>query len=197
MFTGLIEAVGVLESFTETDTGRRFRLLATALAADLALGESLAVNGCCLTVVGTADGSVGFDLLAETLDRTNLGTLETGSRLNLERALAANARLGGHFVQGHVDTTVRLLEIQSRNSDLGLTFELPPEFARMVIPKGSIALNGVSLTISDLADDRLTVWIIPHTRSHTNLGDLRVGDRVNVEYDVLAKYAARQLQTSP
>jgi riboflavin synthase len=194
MFTGLVEAVGSLESFIATDVGRRFRLLAPDIAADLTLGESLAVNGCCLTVVGTADGTVEFDLLAETLECTNLGALKPGSRLNLERALAANARLGGHFVQGHVDATARLLAIQSKGSDLGLTFELPAEFARYVIPKGSIALNGVSLTIAELADDRLTVWIIPHTSGHTNLGDLRAGDPVNVEYDVLAKYAARQLQ---
>ncbi len=192
MFTGLVEAIGTLESFTDTPGGRRFRLRAPGLASQLTLGESLATNGCCLTAVATTTETIDFDLLAETLDRTNLGKLEPGSRLNLERALAANARLGGHFVQGHVDATVALIDVTARGPDLGLTIELPAAFARYVIPKGSIALNGVSLTIADLAADRLTIWIIPHTRDHTNLGDLRPGDPINVEYDVLAKYAARQ-----
>ncbi len=197
MFTGLVEAVGRLEDFVDTAAGRRFRLRAPRLASDLVLGESLAVNGCCLTATATAGEIVTFDLLAETLDRTNLGALKPGSRLNLERALAANGRLGGHFVQGHVDAAVPLLGIAKNGPDLGLTFALPPAFARYVIPKGSIALNGVSLTIADLADDQLTVWIIPHTLSHTNLGDLRADDRANVEYDVLAKYAARQVRPEP
>lgn len=192
MFTGLIEAVATLER----SSGTRFHLQVPGFADDLTLGESLAVNGCCLTVVATKAGTVEFDLLGETLNRTNLGGLGVGARVNLERALAANGRLGGHFVQGHVDSTVRLLEAESCGTDLGLTFELPAEFAQLVIPKGSIALNGVSLTVADLAESHLRVWIIPHTRDHTNLGDLCKGDLINVEYDVLAKYAARQLRAA-
>ncbi len=197
MFTGLVETTGTLMKFTETRAGRILRIEAPTLAAEAALGESIAVNGCCLTVADTEDGVLVFDLLAETLRRTNLGALAPGRTVNLERALAANARLGGHFVQGHIDTTVPVAAIDADGPDLGLTFALPTAYSRYVIAKGSIAINGVSLTIADLHPESLRVWIIPHTRSLTNLGDLIVGDMVNVEYDVLAKYAERSLGYTP
>ncbi len=194
MFTGLVESVGTLISFNATPAGRTLQLSAPAIASQLALGESLAVNGCCLTVTGTEGDTVRFDLLAETLNRTNLGRLTPGSRVNLERALAASARLGGHFVQGHVDRTTHVAQLNHRGADLGITIDLPADFARYVIPQGSIAINGVSLTVAELREADLTVWIIPHTLQETNLGNLSVGDPVNVEFDVLAKYAARQLE---
>jgi len=153
----------------------------------------VAVNGCCLTVADIAGSVLRFDLLHETLARTNLGALAIGSTVNLERALAANGRLGGHFVQGHIDCTAAVLEVDDQGLDLGLTFELPAELARYAVAKGSIAINGVSLTISDLGSDRFRVWIIPHTRQHTNLGRLKPGDRVNLEFDLLAKYTERLL----
>jgi riboflavin synthase len=193
MFTGLVETTAAVRDFSATDAGRTLVLAAPALAREAVLGESIAVNGCCLTVAEILPDALRFDLLAETLRVTNLGALQPGARVNLERALAANARLGGHFVQGHVDTTAAGLEISAAGPDLGLTFELPDAFARYVVPKGSIAINGVSLTVATLAADRFTVWIIPHTRAETNLGDLRVGERVNLEFDLLAKYAERLL----
>lgn len=191
MFTGLVEKTGILRDFTDTPEGRRLHIATSEL--EVALGESVAVNGCCLTVAEILPDALRFDLLGETLARTNLGDLAPGSRVNLERALAANARLGGHFVQGHIDDATRVLAVREQGPDLGLTFELPEKFARYVIAKGSIAINGVSLTVATLEANRFGVWIIPHTRAETNLGDLRVGDRVNLEFDVLAKYVERML----
>jgi riboflavin synthase len=191
MFTGLVETTGILEAFTDTPEGRTLRVAAPDISPTH--GESIAVNGCCLTVAAAANGILKFDLLAETLRRTNLGALAPGRRVNLERALAASARLGGHFVQGHIDAAVPVLRVAEERADLGLTFALPPEFARYVIAKGSIAINGVSLTVADLDAGSFRVWIIPHTRASTNLGELTPGDAVNIEFDILAKYAERIL----
>jgi len=195
MFTGLVEAIGVVCSLDQRGDAARLRL-ETALAGELSLGESLAVNGCCLTVTGKDDG-VAFDLLVETLNRTNLGTLQTGSRVNLERALRADGRFGGHFVQGHIDTTANVIAADSKGTDFHLLIEIPASGAGYFIEKGSIAVNGVSLTVASLAEDHFGLWIIPHTLEETNLGDLKAGDRVNLEYDMLAKYAERQLKNRP
>jgi riboflavin synthase len=151
------------------------------------------VNGCCLTVTSTGDGVASFDLLGETLALTNISALNSGSRVNLERALRADGRFGGHFVQGHVDTTAEVLFAETKGADLNLIIALPKAGARYFIEKGSIAVNGVSLTVASLAEDRFGLWIIPHTLQQTNLGDLKSGDRVNLEYDMLAKYAERQI----
>jgi len=191
MFTGLVESQGVLVHFSDTAAGRSLHVEAPGIAT--AIGDSISVNGCCLTVAKTDGPALGFDLLRETLDRTNLGSLSIGARINLERALAANARLGGHFVQGHIDCASTLLEVRDLGSDLGLTFGLPQEFSRYVVAKGSIAVNGVSLTVASLDAKSFTVWIIPHTRAETNLGALAPGDRANLEFDLLAKYAERLL----
>jgi riboflavin synthase len=195
MFTGLVESTGTVGRFEETSTCRRLHVNSHGLdsGGGVAIGDSVAVNGCCLTVAEIAGDALRFDLLHETLARTNLGSLTSGSRVNLERALAANARLGGHFVQGHIDCTAAVLSVDEKGPDLGLTFELPGEYARYVVEKGSIAINGVSLTVAALDEKSFTVWIIPHTRSATNLGELRAGDRVNLEFDMLAKYAERLL----
>lgn len=194
MFTGLVESVGILHRFTATPEGRHLFIEPThSEAFTTALGDSVAVNGCCLTVAGHEGPLLRFDLLDATLRATNLGDLAPGSRVNLERALAANARLGGHFVQGHVDGTCTVLEVTSAGPDLGLRFELRPDFARYLVAKGSIALNGVSLTVAELGETDFRVWIIPHTQAMTNLGDLRPGSAVNFEVDVLAKYAERLL----
>ena len=193
MFTGLVETTTPLLAFAETADGRSLELERPAAFDDLRLGDSIAVNGCCLTVARFDDRSLRFDLLAETLRRTNLGAVEPGQRVNLERALTAHARLGGHFVQGHIDEAVEVLAVEEVGADLGLTFALPATFARYVVAKGSIAINGVSLTVADLDADRFRVWLIPVTRSETNLGELSVGDRVNLEFDLLAKYTERLL----
>ena len=192
MFTGLVESLGTVRSLEKRGDAARL-ILETPLALELSLGESLAVNGCCLTVTTKEASSASFDLLGETLARTNLGHLAAGSRVNLERALRADGRFGGHFVQGHIDTTAKVISAENKNADLLLLIELPLAGARNFIEKGSIAVNGVSLTVSLLGEDRFGLWIIPHTLQETNLGYLKVGDRVNLEYDMLAKYAARQI----
>ena len=192
MFTGLVEAIGGVRALEERGDGSRL-ILETSIARELSLGESLAVNGCCLTVTSTGDGVASFDLLGETLALTNISALNSGSRVNLERALRADGRFGGHFVQGHVDTTAEVLFAETKGADLNLIIALPKAGARYFIEKGSIAVNGVSLTVASLAEDRFGLWIIPHTLQQTNLGDLKSGDRVNLEYDMLAKYAERQI----
>ena len=191
MFTGLVEAVGTIRSLEHRGDAARLTL-ETRLATELHLGESLAVNGCCLTVTSKENGA-SFDLLLETLNRTNLGTLQPGSRVNLERALRADGRFGGHFVQGHIDTTAKVVATDSKGADLNLLIEIPSSGSKYFIEKGSIAVNGVSLTVASLGEDHFGLWIIPHTLQETNLGDLKAGDCVNLEYDMLAKYAERQL----
>ena len=192
MFTGLIETIGAVRVLEQRGEGARLQL-GTSLATELSLGESLAVNGCCLTVTDLKEQWVSFDLLGETLVRTNLGALNEGSRVNLERALRADGRFGGHFVQGHMDTTAEVISAEKKGEDLQLRIELPGAGARYLVEKGSIAVDGVSLTVATLAENAFTLWIIPHTLRETNLGDLGSGDRVNLEYDMLAKYAERQL----
>ncbi len=193
MFTGLVETPGIVRRFEESLSARHLHLDVPPLPGGMAIGDSVAVNGCCLTVAEIDGTRLRFDLLGETLARTNLGASLPGMRVNLERALLANARLGGHFVQGHIDGTAEVLDIREQGPDLGLTFTLPQDCARYLVAKGSIAVNGVSLTIAWLDEDRFGVWIIPHTRAETNLGDLRKGDLVNLEVDLLAKYTERLL----
>lgn len=192
MFTGLVESIGTVRSLEKRGDAARL-ILETPLAVELSLGESLAVNGCCLTVTTKDADLASFDLLGETLTRTNLGHLAAGSRVNLERALRADGRFGGHFVQGHIDTTAKVISADITNADLNLLIELPPAGARYLIEKGSIAVNGVSLTVASLDEGHFGLWIIPHTLQETNLGDLRAGSPVNLEYDMLAKYAERQI----
>jgi riboflavin synthase len=192
MFTGLVEAVGIVRSLEKRGEAARLTL-ESPLSGELSLGESLAVNGCCLTVTSQNGNSASFDLLVETIDRTNLGTLSPGARVNLERALRADGRFGGHFVQGHIDTTAGVISAERNGVDLNLVIAIPEGGGRYLIEKGSIAVNGVSLTVASLAGDRFGLWIIPHTLQETNLGDLGPGDRVNLEFDMLAKYAERQL----
>ena len=193
MFTGLIEEVGRVRWIRRSEDGTQLQLLAPGMAADLREGESVAVNGCCLTATSIRDGGITFDLLAETLERTNLRTLRPESPVNLERALAADGRLGGHFVQGHVDCTARVLQFTAKGADYRLEVELPGAFAPYAAFKGSIALNGISLTIAELLPASFVVWIIPHTRRATNLAGLQPNDVLNIEFDLLAKYVERML----
>lgn len=197
MFTGLVEEVGECQWLRQTSSAIQLTLLAKKVTAGLRTGDSVAVNGCCLTVTAHRREQVVFDLLDETLQRTNLGKLRPGSPVNLERALAADGRLGGHFVQGHVDGVGSVIAVGPRGADLKLEVEFPPEFARYVAWKGSITINGVSLTVAEVADRSLAVWLIPHTRKMTNLDQLAVGDAVNLEFDILAKYAERVLAYAP
>jgi len=166
-------------------------VIAPRTASRVTRGESVAVNGCCLTVATHRDKQLMFDLLEETLERTNLGGVKPGDPVNLERALRVDGRLGGHFVQGHIDCTAQVVSVTEKGPDVRLEISLPEDFARYATFKGSIAVNGVSLTIAELGPKSFTVWIIPHTLEATNLGDLQDGDTVNLEFDVLAKYVER------
>ena len=192
MFTGIVEACGTVAGIQPAEGGARLTIGAP-FAGDLGIGESVAVNGACLTVTGidAASGTFAFDLLAETLRVTNLGDLKTGDPVNLERALAVGDRLSGHFVQGHVDCTSEILAFEKVGQDHRLEIALPADFARYIVRKGSICVDGISLTAADLAEDRFTIWIIPHTTEVTNLKSAKAGRRVNLEFDLLAKYLER------
>ena len=176
-----------------TDRGTELRITAPGISSSLQIGDSVAVNGCCLTVTAMENGDVAFDLLEETIARTNLRDLALESPVNLERALAANGRIGGHFVQGHIDCTARVLSFEPKGADHRLEVELVPRFAQYVVEKGSIALDGISLTIAELLPASFVVWIIPHTRRETNLNRLQKGSMLNLEFDLLAKYVERFL----
>ena len=176
-----------------TDRGTQLQLSAPKLASAVAVGDSVAVNGCCLTLSSRRDDQLTFDLLEETLDRTNLKQLRRDSPVNLERALAAGAPLGGHFVQGHIDCSAKVISFERPADDYRLEIELPADFAHYAAYKGSVAINGISLTIAELLEKSFAVWIIPHTKRHTNIDKIEAGDRVNIEFDILAKYVERML----
>ncbi|HXW05287.1 MAG TPA: riboflavin synthase [Vicinamibacterales bacterium] len=190
MFTGLIESVGEIASMAPVPGGFRLEVR-TGLAPDLRPGDSLAVNGVCLTAVAISDGTVAADVSPETARVTSLGTLQPGSLVNLERPLRADARLGGHFVQGHVDATGTIAAIEPEGDSHRVAVTYPRALAANLVSRGSIAVDGISLTLASVEDDRFTVQIIPYTWAHTNLRCARVGRAVNLECDILGKYVAR------
>jgi riboflavin synthase len=192
MFTGLIEEVGEVVA-PASDSCRRLQVTAPRLAKKSRNGDSIAVNGCCLTLTSQRGNRLTFDLLEETIARTNLKNLRRNDAVNLEGALSAEGRLGGHFVQGHIDCVSRIVAFQKEGPDFRLEVELPAEFAQYVVSKGSIALNGISLTVAEALPKSFVVWIIPYTKRHTNLDRARAGDPANVEFDILAKYVERLL----
>jgi riboflavin synthase len=194
MFTGLVREVGEVVWLRRSGQAVQLLVKAPRTAGRTRPGESIAVNGCCLTVTAQRDGQFMFDLLDESMERTNFRALKPGSPVNLERALRVESRLGGHFVQGHVDCTVEVLAIEEKGADLRLDIALPGAFSRYLAYKGSVAVNGVSLTVAEVGPEKFSVWIIPHTLEHTNLGDLEPGDLVNLEFDILAKYVERLLE---
>ncbi|MES2474939.1 MAG: riboflavin synthase [Verrucomicrobiota bacterium] len=192
MFTGLVEAVGSVIQLEKL--GEQARLtLDLPFSAELALGESVAVNGCCLTVAEMAAEGISFDLLAQTLAVTSLGGLLSGSLVNLERAMMAGARFGGHFVQGHVDGTGKISRLEARGQDHVLGVSLPPDIHRLCIDKGSLTIDGISLTIAEIGADEAVFWITPHTWEHTHLHHAHLGQTVNLEVDLLAKYVDKLL----
>jgi len=189
MFTGLIEEVGSVRRIRATDRGTQLQLAAPRMAGNIRAGDSISVNGCCLTVAAHRRENIEFDLVQETIARTNLGALKRDSPVNLERALAADDRLGGHFVQGHIDCTANIVAFEE--SDSRLEIALPPKGVRYIAEKGSIAVNGISLTIAEVKQASFVAWIIPHTRRSTNLKTAQPGELVNLEFDILAKYVER------
>ena len=193
MFTGLIEEVGHVLWIRMTDRGTQLQVTAPKLAPTVAVGDSVSVNGCCLTISAHRAEQLTFDLLEETLDRTNLKQLRRESPVNLERALVAGAPLGGHFVQGHIDCAAKVISFERTGEDYRLEVDLPPDFAHYAAYKGSVAINGISLTIAELLEKSFAVWIIPHTKRHTNIDSIEPGALLNIEFDILAKYVERML----
>ncbi len=190
MFTGLIEDVGAVDSVDRSDDGARLRI-STQLASEIAEGDSVAVNGCCLTATGVGDGSFETEAMNQTLQVTALDAVEEGSKVNLELAMKASDRLGGHIVQGHVDGVGEVAAVEDDGFARRIRIDLPTQLLRYVVDKGSLTLDGVSLTVADLGDSWAEVSLIPETLERTNLADLAPGNRLNVECDVIAKYVER------
>lgn len=197
MFTGIVEALASVARVVDEPPGKRLLLRAGTIAADAHLGDSIAVNGCCLTVISIDRDLLGFEAGPETLARTNLGRLASGGNVNLERSLKLDDRLGGHLVTGHIDGIGSLIERRDEGAWSTFWFQAPPALMRQMVSKGSIAIDGVSLTLVDVRDDRFSVALIPHTLAATTLGQLAAGDPVNLETDLLAKYVERQLAFRP
>jgi riboflavin synthase len=194
LFTGIIESVGTLAALEPRGSVVGVAVDAPAIAPGVRIGDSIAVNGTCLTVTRIDAGRLHFDAVRETLERTALGDQRVGARLNLERAMRADGRLDGHIVQGHVDGTGRVADLARDGDDVRFAVECGSEIARYLVPKGSVAIDGVSLTVVDVSSAGFDVALIPHTLAETNLGDRRLGDRVNLEADVLGKYVVRYLE---
>jgi len=193
MFTGLIEEVGSVIAVRGGDRSAQLQIAAPQIAKKIRTGDSVAVNGCCLTLSSQRGDQLIFDLLEETIGRTNLKVLRPDIPVNLERALSSDGRFGGHLIQGHIDCASPILAFEERAGDHRLEVQLPAEFAHYVVSKGSIAMDGISLTVAEVLPKSFAVWIIPHTKRHTNLDRAEAGDLLNLEFDILAKYVERML----
>jgi riboflavin synthase len=193
MFTGLIEEVGTVIAVNTSKSGNQLKIAAPRVAKKIRRGDSLAVSGCCLTLNSRRGDELIFDLLEETIARTNLKTLQRNQLVNLERAVAASERFGGHFIQGHIDCVSPVIAYEKSGADFRLEIELPDAFAHYVARKGSIAVDGISLTVADVFPKSFVAWIIPYTKTHTNLDRVRAGDLMNLEFDITAKYVERMV----
>lgn len=193
MFTGIVEETGRVVAFEHKAAAWRLVIAVSLVAQGTVIGDSIAVNGCCLTVVDCAVGTLCFDLLEETVRLTNFSQVGAGGVVNLERSLRPDGKMGGHFVTGHVDGPGEIAVLEPRGADRYLRVQYPTQYHGLLVPKGSIAIDGVSLTVVEVQDDWFSIWLIPHTMEATNLGGRRAGDRVNLEFDMLAKYIDRQL----
>lgn len=197
MFTGLVEEVGRVVSFAPAQNAWSLQLAAQAVPKDVAVGDSVAVNGCCLTLVRFEAGHLWFELLEESRRLTSFSELQAGSLVNLERSLKPESRLGGHFVSGHVDGLGRVEVFEPRGKDHYLRVAAPAGSGRYLVSKGSIAVDGISLTVAEVAGDSFAVWLIPHTLAMTNLREKRAGSGVNLEFDLLAKYVEKLMVARP
>lgn len=194
MFTGLVEETGRLTEKIKTGNGFQLSFEAKKVMDDLEIGSSISVNGVCLTVVKKYSENFSVDAIEETLKKTNLGSLQTGEKVNLERPLKADARLGGHFVLGHVDTTGKIIDIKELSNSHFVTILYPKDFKNYLIYVGSISIDGVSMTVAELKDDTFSVGVIPHTWEETIFSTKKIGDTVNLEFDVLGKYVEKIMQ---
>jgi riboflavin synthase len=191
MFTGIIEEVGKVVAFQPAANAWSLQISAQRVPSDVALGDSVAVNGCCLTVVRFDAANLWFELLEETRRLTSFNELASGSRVNLERSVQPSGRMGGHFVTGHVDALGHVAVFERRGNDHYLRVQAPAGFGRYLVYKGSIAIDGISLTVAEVEDDSFAVWLIPHTLSATNLAEKKAGSGLNLEFDLLAKYVEK------
>ncbi|EGD43023.1 riboflavin synthase, alpha subunit [Nocardioidaceae bacterium Broad-1] len=197
MFTGIVEELGTVAGIEDQGDAVRLTISATTVLSDAELGASIAVNGCCLTVATLGSGEWTADVMLETLKRTSLHAVSVGDQVNLERAVTPTTRLGGHIVQGHVDGVGRIVSREPSEHWEVVTISLPPELARYVVEKGSIAVDGISLTVVSVTEDSFTVSLIPETLARTSLGFRAVGDEVNLETDIIAKHVEKLVLTSP
>lgn len=193
MFTGLVEETGEVLSFHAQPESWRLKLRGKLVSEDVQIGDSIAVNGCCLSVTETSKHTLVFDVLEETRLVTNLKDVDLGSKVNLERSLRHDGRMGGHFVTGHVDCVGKIKEIRHKGRDVLLRIEAPKPFRKYLVYKGCIAVDGISLTIAEVSEQTISIWLIPHTLEMTNLGGREKGEAVNLEFDLLAKYAEKIL----
>jgi riboflavin synthase len=193
MFTGIVEETGVVVSFASAANAWQLKISAEIAQRDVAIGDSVAVNGCCLTVAATGPGQLCFDVLGETRRLTNFEVLGPGSPVNLERSLRFDGKVGGHFVTGHIDAQGVIEVFEQRGKDFYLRVRGPAGSGRNLVPKGSIAIDGISLTVAEVDGDAFAVWLIPHTLAVTNTGTRRTGERVNLEFDLLGKYVEKLL----
>lgn len=193
MFTGLVEEKGEVLSFHEHPEGWRLKVRAHEVPQGVALGDSIAVNGCCLSAVAISANSLEFDVLEETRRLTNLKSVELGGAVNLERSLKFDGRVGGHFLTGHVDGEGEIIELQSKGADVLLRIKAPEAFAKYLVYKGCVAIDGISLTVAEVDGPVIAIWLIPHTLAVTALGQRSAGDSVNMEFDLLAKYTEKIL----
>ena len=195
MFTGIVEETGQVIAFEQKAEAWNLHIAARAALVDLAPGDSIAVNGCCLTAVQWDAGSLRFDVLEETRRLTNFSALKPGAAVNLERSLRFGGKVGGHFVTGHIDAQGTIEVLEARGKDFYLRVGVPGNATRYIVHKGSIAIDGISLTIAEVTASSFAVWIIPHTRAVTNIREKQVGDRVNLEFDLLGKHVEKLLST--
>jgi len=194
MFTGIIEEIGKITAINKTKTGASLKIKTNNIHSDVKLGDSICIDGVCLSVTDIKGNILKFDVIYETLRRTTLSELKVNDSINLERSLRADSRLGGHFVSGHIDYKASIEQILKGRDGTGFKISLPREFSRLVAEKGSIALDGVSLTVAEITKTSFTVYLIPHTLKVTTLGSKKKTDLVNIEIDILAKYLARHTQ---
>lgn len=194
MFTGIIEGLGTIKKFnknTKTRSAAKMKVDLGKLAKGLKVGHSVAINGVCLTVTKISKNQAEFEMIGETLKKTDLGALELEDKVNIERSLKVGERMEGHFVLGHIDDIGKIIKIEKKPTEIKFWIKLPKNLARYVVQKSSIAIDGISLTLVDIIKNKISVCIIPHTMKITNLGSKKIGDKVNIEIDILGKYATK------